>query len=336
MAYNVSLAQAITQSENALFTGAITKGVGVVSTGTEVFSLSSQLLEKTQMYLSGSWMEPNINKGINGFLMDVVKETTVDLQSEITDYPLETEERIQSHYSKHPVKIKISGICSDIRAHDPNDNVEQLLDDLTEMSEKLTRIAGNLGVGKAVKNGTRITSYMNATHILYRKIKETANRLSKVYNILSGREDTRDLKSSQINAFEQLENMWSTGALLNVETPYKVYKKCVIENLSFTQPENTFQQTMIEVTLKQLTTTDVSTGFYKAITDEKTFIQLAEIERKNNANGESESFLKGTYIDRYNEEKKSGENGAATRAMEKHLAEKKLSSAKQVSSRAIE
>lgn len=337
MAYNIKLAQSLTQSTNALFSGVKKRGVSSISTGTKVFSLSSQILEKTQMYLSGAWNDPKLRqkKGINGFLMDVVKETVVELQSEITDYPLETEDRIQSHYSKHPVKIKVSGVCSDIRVHDPNDqwNIERILDDLTEMSEKLTMISGALGVGKAVKYGTRVTSFMNTTHVLYRKLKESANMLSKVYNRIKGIEDPNEPKTSQINAFEQLETMWSTGALLNVETPYKVYDNCVIENLSFTQPEDTLQQTMIDVTFKQLTLNSAAVGFHKAITDEKTFNQLSEAEKKNNPSGDSsDSFLVGKHVENYNRAVKNGEsNSTYQRATKEYMQNEKLKSTKQIS-----
>lgn len=337
MAYNIQLAQRLTQSTDALFSGVKKRGVSSIATGTKVFSLSSQILEKTQMYLSGAWNDPELKRkrGINGFLMDVVKETVVDLQSEITDYPLETEDRIQSHYSKHPVKIRVSGVCSDIRVHDPNDQwgIENILDDITEMSEKLTMISGALGVGKAVKYGSRVTSFMNTTHVLYRKLKESANMLSKVYNRFKGIEDPNEPKTSQINAFEQLENMWSTGALLNVETPYKVYDNCVIENLSFTQPEDTLQQTMIEVTFKQLTLNTAAVGFHKAITDEKTFTQLAQAEKKNNPNGNSsDSFLVGSFVEGYNKDVKSGKEGTSKqRATQEYMQNNKLKSTKQIS-----
>lgn len=327
MARNIPLSQFLASTVNTF------------STGTKVFSLSSQILEKTQMYLSEKDPESSLKRGINGFMLDIVKETIVELKSDITDYPLETEEKLQSHYSKSPVRITITGVCSDIRVHDPNDNwgVEQILDDLNEMTDKLTNIAGAIGVGKAVQYGTRVSSYMNTVHVLYRKVKETANRLTKVIKMLGlADEDREEAKSSQIRAFEYLEHMWSTGALLYIETPYKVYDNCVIESLSFTQPEETHQQTMIDITFKQLTLIPAAVGFQRAEVDQKAAIQFAETEKKNNPNGSGESVATEMFIGTYNQEIRSGDkNGRAARAMEDYLQEHKLNSAKQVSSSAL-
>ena len=221
---------------NAVFTAN-----NFVSLGTSVFSLSSQILEKGMMYISGEIPE----RGISGFLMDVVKETVVEMNSEITDYPLEMDYQVQSHFARRPVTINITGSCSDIRVHDPNDewNLEALLDDLTEMVEKINMISQRLNMGSTAKECARVVAFTKRVHTLYRQVKETYNRVKKVMKLLGKDFGEKDKTTSQINAYETLKEMWKSGKELKIETPWEVYEHCVIENLSFTQPEETNQQT---------------------------------------------------------------------------------------------
>lgn len=254
---------------NAVFTA-----TNFVSLGTSVFSLSSQILEKGMMYIRGETPE----RGISGFLMDIVKETVVDMNSEITDYPLEMDYQVQSHFARRPVMINITGSCSDIRVHDPNDewNLEALLDDLTEMVEKINMISQRLNMGSTAKECARVVAFTKRVHTLYRQVKETYNRVKKVMKLFGKDFGEKDKTTSQINAYETLKEMWKSGKELKVETPWEVYEHCVIESLSFTQPEDTNQQTNINIRFKQLTLTTVNIGAFGTKIDSKVAQQLAK------------------------------------------------------------
>lgn len=268
MAFNTQLANLVSTSTE------------LVSMGTSVFSLSSQILEKGMMYIRG--VKPA--RGINGFMLDVVKETVVEMNSDITDYPLEMDYQVQSHFARRPVMITVTGVCSDIRVHDPNDewNLEALLDDLTEMVEKLNMIAQRLQMGSTAKECAKVVAFMKTIHTLYNKVKETYNRVKKVMSLFGKDFGEKDKTSSQINAYEKLKEMWKSGDELKIETPWEVYDHCVIESLSFTQPEETNHQTMINIRFKQLTLTTVNVGLFGTKVDSKTAQQLAEKSKATN------------------------------------------------------
>lgn len=279
--------------------------VNSTATVTSVLSLSSQIVEKTMMLIKGQ----KTNRGIDNFLFDVTKETIVDLTSDITDYPLEgTYDRktdtnynykTQSHYARHPVSISITGVCSDIRVHNPNDdwNIEKILDDLTEMTEKLAMISSTLQLGGATKECMQVVAYMKTIDTMYRKVKETVNRLKKVAKLFGadfGQEET----TSQQAVYNKLYALWENGTPVEVETPWMNYKNCVIEKLSFTQPEETKQQTEINIKFKQLNVTEEVKGLFKGIYDKKTYEQMEAEASKTNSNpnvkDDNSSFLKSS------------------------------------------
>ena len=270
MAFNTQLTQALSASTE------------LISKGTSVISLSSQILQKSLYYIHNG-LKTDTSRGINGFLFDVTKETVVNLSSDITDYPMEKNYMTQSHYAKRPVSISITGVCSDIRVHDPNDdwNLEKILDDATEMMEKLSIIASNLQLGGAVKESQRVVSYMKTLDTLYRKVKETVNRFKQIAKWF-GADFSQDNTTSQKRVYDKLYNYWQSGEFLNVETPWNVYENCVIEKLSFTQPEDTVHQTEISVQFKQLTTVDDAPMMFRGVVDEKTQTQLVSQVTKTN------------------------------------------------------
>lgn len=276
---------------NTELTNLIASSGKYISRGTSVLSLGSQILEKGQAYITGAVFDKT-TRGIGGFLFDVTKETTVNLRSEITDYPLESETQIQTHYSKKPVSITITGVCSDIRVHNPNDEwkAETILDDLSDMLDKLTMISNNLGMGRVTKECAKVTAYAKTVHTLYRKVKETYNRLAKLLN--SGFLGLGEAeKTSQQEAYDRLNAMWNSGSRITVETPWNKYKDCVIEDLSFTQPEDTNQQTEITVRFKQLTLLPSSVGLFQGQLDEKRYQQLSSAYKSANDKSQTTSFL---------------------------------------------
>lgn len=301
---------------NTQLANLVSTSTELVSVGTSVFSLSSQILEKGMMYIRGE----KSNRGINGFLLDVVKETIVEMNSDITDYPLELNFQYQSHYSRKPVIITVTGVCSDIRVHNPNDewNLEALLDDLTEMIEKLNMIAQRLQLGSTAKECAKVVAFMKTIHTLYNKVKETYNRVKKVMKLFGKDFGDKDKTTSQIYAYEQLKEMWKQGDLLTVETPWEMYENCVIESLSFTQPEETNQQTNISIKFKQLTLTTVNVGLFGTKIDSKTAQQLAE---KSRATNDKESVKYEGIIHKSGRE----ENEALKRGNQKSMKDKLIS-----------
>ena len=259
---------------NTRLANLVSTSTDLASLGASVISLSSQILEKGMMYISGEKPE----RGISGFMLDVVKETVVEMNSDITDYPLEMDYQVQSHFARRPVMINVTGVCSDIRVHDPNDewNLETLLDDLTEMVEKINMISQRLNMGATARESARVVAFMKTIHTLYSKVKETYNRVKKVMKLLGIDFGEKDKASSQINAYETLKEMWKSGRELKVETPWEVYEHCVIDSLSFTQPEETNHQTNINIRFKQLTLTTVNVGLFGTKIDSKVAQQLAK------------------------------------------------------------
>ncbi|MBO7692682.1 MAG: hypothetical protein J6T10_08660 [Methanobrevibacter sp.] len=276
---------------NKELTNFISSSGSYLNTGASVLSLGSQIFEKGKAYITGEVFNKT-SRGIGGFMLDIVKETTVNMRSEITDYPLESEKQIQTHYSNKPVSITITGVCSDIRVHNPNDEwkAETILDDLSEMLDKLTAISNNLKLGGATKECAKVAAYSKAIHTLYRKIKETYNRLAKLLN--SGFFGLGEAeKTSQLEAYERLSTMWTNGSRITVETPWHKYGNCVIEDLLFTQPEDTNQQTEITIKFKQLNLLPSSVGLFQGQLDEKRSQQLSKAYKAANDKSQTTSYL---------------------------------------------
>lgn len=276
---------------NTELTNFIASSGKFVSVGTSVLSLGSQIYEKGRAYITGEVFDKT-SRGIGGFMLDIVKETTVNMRSEITDYPLESETQIQTHFSKRPVSITITGVCSDIRVHNPNDEwkAETILDDLSDMLDKLTMISNNLGMGRVAKECAKVTAYAKTVHTLYRKVKETYNRLAKLLNSgFLGLGEAQ--KTSQLEAYDRLSTMWKNGSRITVETPWAKYADCVIEDLSLTQPEDTNQQTEISIKFKQLTLLPSSVGLFQGQLDEKRYQQLSKAYKSANNQSKSTSLL---------------------------------------------
>lgn len=290
---------------NTELTNLIASSGSYISRGTSVLSLGSQILEKGQAYITGAVFDKT-TRGIGGFLFDVTKETTVNLRSEITDYPLESETQIQTHFSKRPISISITGVCSDIRVHNPNDEwkAETILDDLSDMLDKLTMISNNLGMGRVTKECAKVTAYAKTVHTLYRKVKETYNRLAKLLNSgFLGLGEAQ--KTSQQEAYDRLYSMWNSGSRITVETPWNKYNDCVIEDLSFTQPEETNQLTEITIKFKQLTLLPSSVGLFQGQLDEKRYQQLSKAYKS--ANPSKKLGISSFLWDSINDKAKNGD-----------------------------
>ena len=288
MALNTQLVQILTGTPST----SAARMTSLMATGSSLISLSSQLLQKTMYYIRNKG-KADKSRGINGFLFDVTKETVVNLSSDITDYPLEGDYQVQAHFSKRPVSITITGTCSDIRVHDPNDdwNLEKILDDATEMMEKISILSSNLQLGAVTRESQRVVAYTKTLDTLYRKIKETVNRINFMRKWFGENFDQRDDTTSQHKVYDILYNYWETGERLSVETPWTVYDNCVIERLSFTQPQDTVHQTEITVQFKQLTLIDEVPGMYAAVLNGKVYEQMAEEVKKTNDQPDTKSTI---------------------------------------------
>jgi hypothetical protein len=189
-------------------------------------------------------VKPKSVKGIGGFVFDYETDTSVTLQSEITDHYAEDGTTVNDHIVIKPVRLALRGYVGELVYAKQTG----LLGMLNLVQSKLSMVPAYLGkytpqaLGKVTKVLGQATSVVN----------KVDNALARVKNIVGIFDKSAPQSTKQAKAFAQLEALQASGQVFLVETPYKVFDNMTIEQLVVTQSEDTKFQSDISVTLKQL------------------------------------------------------------------------------------
>lgn len=182
--------------------------------------------------------------GIAGYLMDIVDEDTVDLESDITDYYIEDNTAIQDQIALRPEIITVRGMVAEI----------------VQFQQPLTPTVGNAPQNRlpAIPSlQPELTSYWankqretSAALLVNQQQTANSNSLYKEYDQKFPVD--KEAQTNQSRIFNYFYQLWKGRQYFSVETPWGFFNSMAIQSLSFTQGSTTRYASEISVTFKKL------------------------------------------------------------------------------------
>lgn len=177
--------------------------------------------------------------GIGGFIFNIIDRESVVLTAEITDHYVENNYSYQDHIALRPEKFILRGYVG-------------------ELADIIPSAA--IGVLTKIQSLSNIAPFMNtfasqATQV-YGKM---AGVVSQVGNVLNQAQNVYDIftnnstsNTKQQKAFAYFYSLWSSRILVDVETPYNVFKNMAIESVEALQNGDTKFISDFSITFKQI------------------------------------------------------------------------------------
>ena len=212
------------------------------------------------------------NKGIGGYRFTQMRDDEIEIGSNITDYVVESGMTIQDAIILKPLRLKLSGLAAEVSYGESR--LLQPVDTLMNSLKPLNALIPSL-----ITNDQKTADIYNQFNKFYGEFNKLENQINSIIGIWS---DNKGNDKAQINnltslgeawqnlvgsvqqkAFSQLYAMWKARSLINVETPFGVFKNLVVESVVMKQLARSNTYSEIEVTLKQITfatTQTISSG----------------------------------------------------------------------------
>jgi hypothetical protein len=209
----------------------------------------SDYLEKLGTAVKNIFLAPVGLHGIDGFEFSVLRDRSLTLDSEITDYPIENNSRVQDHISLMPIMLELSGFVGESVEHE-------------------SRLGNNMG--KIASRLTQISSFFpvlsEQAQEYFDEFLETKKKLSYYgEKISSGVGFLRDVLASLAGdtniqkAYRVLSSCWYEKIPLVVKTDFADFENMFIKTIKFSTNSDEKYKSDIAVTLKQITSTSRQT-----------------------------------------------------------------------------
>jgi hypothetical protein len=183
-------------------------------------------------------------QGIAGFVFDYEGETGITFSSDITDHYLESNDPVNDHIARRPLRINLRGFVSELAVVGPGG----VLGALNLIQNRLTTVPAYLG--KYTPQATqKLSKAITQAQSTVTQINQGLARINNIVGLFPG---ATPQQSKQVRAFTKLVSLYNSRQVFSVQTPYAVHHQMAIETLTFVQPEETRDWTDISVTLKQL------------------------------------------------------------------------------------
>jgi hypothetical protein len=217
--------------------------------------------------------------GINGFVFDYEGETTVNLNSDITDHYTEDNTVINDHIAIRPARVTLRGFVSELS-----------LNRTRTLSGIIEAVSDRLGTVDAYLQDYTpgMVKQMQQTLAAAQNVANTVSQVAeRAGNIVGLFANGHPGQTKQSRAFESLESLWKTKQYFELETPYKIYENMVIESIVFMQPDDSKYQSDITVTLKEIRFAKVQVAPYDpANYSGRSISQAAPMKDNGKAKGE--------------------------------------------------
>ena len=210
------------------------------------FDIASYLDLSSQAIVSPAGQE-----GISGFVFDIPKEESIDLQSDITEHYVESGSFINDHVVQKPVQITLTGLIGELVFRGPKPGT--LSAQLAGIQNKLSAVSGYLAplAPQAAQTASKIISGAQYAANQLSAIAQQAKNLVSYFNGDS-------LASTlQQDAFRKLNAMWKGKQVLTVQTPWSFYEQMMIESMAVRQEEGSTEVSDFSIMLKEVRFTDV-------------------------------------------------------------------------------
>ena len=190
------------------------------------------------------------SQGIGGFVFDYLGDVNVSLQADITDHFIEDNTAIQDHVAIRPIKVTMRGFVAELTLPKP----QGVVGALASAQSALTQVQAYLGKytpGVTQTLAKAVTQVQNT-------VQTIDNTLAKAQNIISLFPGAPPNATKQAKAYSQLFTAMQQKLPMQIDTPYRVLKDMIIEQIVFVQPEETKYWSDITVTLKQIQFVEVT------------------------------------------------------------------------------
>lgn len=253
----------------------------------DLMNPESYLYAKTTAVLAAQGME-----GIGGWVFDIPTGESIDLDADITDHYVESGSFVTDHVVLKPITITLKGFKGELIYSAPKKNtLTGILSNATSLLAAVPAYFGPLTPGAATKIGV-IT---NTAKYAAGQIEAIKKRGSNLIKYFSGEDDTANL---QQRAFIELQSLWYSKQVMNVQTPWGFYQNMIIQHVTPKQDESSNDYTDFTVTLKEMRFADVKiTTFDSGSYIDAQKIQAAEAAKNGQVQGADKgpSIAKGTF-----------------------------------------
>ncbi len=211
-------------------------------------------------------------EGVQGFVFDIFKENSIELEAEITDHYVEDNSYMQDHIAERPERVSLSGLVGELTMQDTIGSVRDALN------------SDNLSVSDVLNNNALIDTATQKMGILEALLPPLSNR---DYNLFmkaqdAYRQSTALLRKGQeLNLYELFEQkavavtkqakafQFFQEALKNrisliVVTPFQELDNMFIESIRANRSESTGVSNF-EVRLKRVRTAQTKVTQKKAV-----------------------------------------------------------------------
>jgi len=214
--------------------------LGFLASSSSTLQLAGAAINVTSLSLA--FVKPkntNIPVGIQGFLFSIPTGESITFQSQITDHWTQSNNTIQDHVALQPIKVTLSGIVSDvIWKKDPI---------AIYAEQTINRISNTPGLEPGFAQASIDALYVyNESIRLIAEAQKVINDTKTLFGAIS------TATTPQTEAYFILKSYWDTRTLCTIAMPWGSLDNMVIENLQFTQGEETKDWTEVSVTFKQV------------------------------------------------------------------------------------
>lgn len=190
--------------------------------------------------------------GLGGFVFDIEGETTVNLNTEITDHFLEDNTTVQDHIAVKPKKITLKSYVGELvyrEDQSTNTPVQQAVRKLTTVSEYLPLLA----------DGARQITDLRREDVENFSLREniTSKTINKVSDYWSFVKNLQGSNSRQQQAYMYFKALMTQKILVSVQTPFEYMNNMAIESITAIQTEQTNSMSDFSITLKQIRTAEI-------------------------------------------------------------------------------
>jgi hypothetical protein len=223
-------------------------------------------------------------KGISGWLFDVPKEQTLTHDAEMSMHYTEQGSFLNDTRVKKPDQIVLTGFIGELVFRKPQPgSIEYALQQATN---KLGAVNAYLvpftqGITQKIALITARASYVaNQANAIIK-------RASNLVNYFSGNEA---VLNAQQKAYLEIYSLWSTGQVVEVQTPWRFFPSMQILNIVARQDETTNDYTDFSITLQEYRTAGVMiTAFNSDIFPASEEIQKQPATEQGKLQGKTEN-----------------------------------------------
>jgi hypothetical protein len=187
---------------------------------------------------------PPRTPGINGWVFDVKKTESVELDADITDHYMEDNTYLNDHIVRKPIIITLSGYIGELVATKPF-FVNEILKFMAQSLVSISEFTGDY-TDQVTQN---ILDIINQVQSYITTVNQA---IEKTKNIIKQFKSPGIVETAQEEAYNDLYNFFLSTDLLTVQTPFSYFENMKIIKISMSQGEDSVDYSDISITLKQM------------------------------------------------------------------------------------